>query len=121
MDKDQALYHLWSGFGLPAYDETSVPDNTEYPYITYSTSISSLGNPVTLNASIWYRSNSWVDASRKAEEIAEYIGIHRVIPLDTGYLYIVQGSPFAQRMGDDTDERIRRIIINLQAEYLTAY
>lgn len=121
MDKDQALYTFWSSFGLPAYDETSVPDYTEYPYITYSTSLSSLGNVVTLNASLWYYSTSWTDASNKAKEIAEYVGLHKVLPLDKGYLYIVQGSPFAQRMGDDTDERIRRIIINLQAEFLTAY
>lgn len=121
MDKDQALYNLWSGFGLPAYDETSVPDDAAYPYITYSTSISSLGSVVTLNASIWFRSYSWEEISLKADEIAEYIGLHKVLPLNRGYLYIVQGSPFAQRMGDETDERIRRIIINLQAEYLVAY
>ena len=73
MDKDQALYTFWSSFGLPAYDETSVPDYTEYPYITYSTSLSSLGNVVTLNASLWYYSTSWTDASNKAKEIAEYV------------------------------------------------
>ena len=27
MDKEQSLQQFWSSFGLPAYDETSVPDN----------------------------------------------------------------------------------------------
>lgn len=32
-----------------------------------------------------------------------------------------RGSPFAQRMSDPNDDMIRRIYINITAEFLTAY
>ena len=35
MDKAQALHSFWSGFGLTAYDENTVPDGAQLPYITY--------------------------------------------------------------------------------------
>lgn len=124
MDKAQALYQFWNRF-LPAYDENSVPtgeDEPSFPYITYSTITDALGYPTQLNGNIWYQSTSWEDISKKADEIAEYIGYGgQVIPIEGGYVWIVRGNPFAQRMADDSDDSIRRIYVNIQAEYLTAY
>ena len=37
MDKSQALNTFWNSFGIPAYDEYTVPDGTSIPYITYDT------------------------------------------------------------------------------------
>lgn len=123
MDKSQAIYNMWSQFGLPVYDENTVPDDAVFPFITYSTALNSLGNVVSLSASLWYHSTSWQEASQKAEEIAEYIGKHghRSIPIDGGYFFVTKGSPFAQRMSDEGDRQIRRIYILLEAEFLTAY
>ena len=123
MDKSQALYSFWSSFGLPAYDENTVKIGEELPYITYSSATDSLGNIVPMSASLWYRSMSWAEISKKAEEIAEYIGKHGhvVLPLDKGYVWITKGTPFAQRMSDDADSMIRRIYLNITAEFLTAY
>lgn len=123
MDKSQAIYNLWSQFGLPVYDENTVPDDAVFPFITYSTALNSLGNVVSLSASLWYHSTSWQEASQKAEEIAEYIGKygHKSIPIDGGYFFVTKGSPFAQRMSDEGDRQIRRIYILLEAEFLTAY
>ena len=121
MDKDQALYSFWSGFNLPAYDETDVPDDAQFPYITYAVITDKWDSVVNLTASLWYYSTKWSDISQKKEEIAQYIGDGKVIKLDNGYLWLVQGSPFAQRMADETDTNIRRIYLNIQAEFLTAY
>jgi len=125
MDKAQAIQAFWEGFGLTAYDEATVPtaeNAPPFPYITYSVVTDSIGNTVNLSGDIWYRSYSWQEVTKKANEIAEYIGYgHRVMKIDGGYVWIVKGTPFAQRMGDDSDDQIRRIHINLQAEFLTAY
>lgn len=124
MDKAQAIHRFWSSFGLPAYDENSVPSGENaprLPYITYGVIIDTLGGVVSLSASLWYRDSSWETISKKADEISNAIGVGgKVITLDTGYLWICRGTPFAQRMADDTDDVVRRIYLNIQAEFLTA-
>lgn len=119
MDKSQAIHSFWSSFDLPAYDELSVPDDAEMPYITYNNSTGMLDMFLALNGSIWYRSTRWDNISRKSDEIAEYLGGGRTIKTDGGYLHLNQGSPFAQRM-TDLDPMVRRIYINVSAEFLTA-
>ena len=123
MDKFQALQTFWSSFGLNAYDENTVPtgDNRPaYPYITYEAVSGNLGTPVTMSASLWYYGASWADATAKMDEIEAAIGRGGVIrPVDGGALWIKQGQPFAQRMPDPND-MIRRIYINISAEFITA-
>lgn len=134
MDKAQAIHEFWSGFGLRAFDETDVPDTIynpstgkeeplQMPYITYEVSTDSLDNPITLFASLWYKSTSWAEVSRKAEQIAQALVTMYPpsIPLDEGRLYLAKGTPFAQRMSDPDNELVRRIYLNVQAEFLTAY
>lgn len=122
MNKAQALYTFWSSFGLPAYDELTIPDEATMPYITYSVSGDNIGSPVPISASVWYRSTTWENVSRKVEEISRRVNEHGhvVYPLDNGYVYLTRGTPFAQRMSD-ADTMVRRVYINMMAEYLTAY
>ena len=122
MTKGQAIHNFWSGFGLPAYDESTVPDDTPFPYITYTVSTDSFDNTVMMNASLWYRSESWKDISEKTEEIAAYIVnmFPPTIKIDSGRLYISMGSPFAQRMADESDKKIRRMLLSINAEYMTS-
>jgi uncharacterized protein YebE (UPF0316 family) len=121
MDKVQALVQFWNSFGIPAYDENSVPDRNAMPYITFNVITDSLGNIVNLYGNIWYNSTSWKEVTQKAEEIAKKIGYgYKLKKLDNGYLYITKSNPFSQRM-QDTDDTVKRIYINIQAEYLTAY
>ena len=127
MNKAQAIQSFWSSFGIPAYDQSTIPNadspdhRPEPPYITYEVIEDSLNTPVALSGSIWYRSTSWKDITLKAQEIAADIGYgHKIIKIDGGYLYITKGSPFAQRMSDE-DDSIRRIYINLMVEFLTAF
>lgn len=120
MDKWQAIQSFWESFDIPAYDQNSVPDDAVAPYITYEAIVDEFENPILPSASIWYKSSSWKDISKKADQIANYIGAYRVIPLNNHeYLYLSKGSPFAQRLSDE-DSRVKRIYINLSAEFFTS-
>lgn len=121
MTKEQALYSFWSSFGLPAYDQYTVPPDAVLPYLTYETATGSLDDVVNLTASLWYRDTGWAAISAKAQDIATAIEWMDppTIQLDTGRLHLVRGNPWAQRMNDPDDDGIRRVVLNLQAEYLT--
>lgn len=120
-DKWQAIHAFWNSFEIPAYDETSVPGDAVMPYITYNAAVSEFESTVMLSASLWYNSTSWADISRKADEIAQSINGYRLEVLkDHQYLFLSKGVPFAQRM-KDTDDRIRRIYINVMGEFFTRY
>lgn len=122
-EKERALHEFWNSFEVVAYEESSVPDDADYPRITYNVATDSLGGVVSLHADLWFRSSSWVAITELSDMIAKRIkkNGHVVLPLASGgYIYLVGGTPFAQRI-DDTDDTIKRIYINLQAEFLTAY
>lgn len=122
-DSAQALHEFWSGFGWKAYETSTVPSkngNPEMPRITYDVMTDEFLSPVSLSASLWVRSFSWVEISQKAKEIYEYIGLGgRLIHYDDGMIWIKRGHPFSQRMTDE-DDAIRRIYINVEAEYFTS-
>lgn len=126
MDKAQALHQFWSGFGIPAWDENTVPDDDDIrgeKYIAYSVSTGSLDDVINLTAKIWdTNTSSWEFVENKAEEIAEYIVkmVPPTIPIENGRLYITKGKPFSQRLSNP-NELVRGIYINIQAEFLTAY
>ena len=123
MDKAQAIHQFWSSFGLTAYDENTVPENAEMPYITYAVSTGAIDDILMLTGSLWYRSPSWRDVSLKADELAQAVGAngYRISKVDNGYLWINPGSPFSQRMADPSDDMVRRIYLVLSAEFLTPY
>ena len=123
MTKEQAIHAFWNSFGIKAYDELTVPDDAVLPYITYSVATDSLGNVVPMSINIYYRSNSWQGVTSKAEEIARRIKEHgyEMLKFDGGYIYLTGGAPFAQRVSEDRDRAIKRIYINVLAEYLCEY
>ena len=119
MTKEQKLNEFWNSFGWLAFDENTVPDETPLPYITYAAVFDSFGAPVVLSASLWHRSRSWTTVTEKAAEIEQSVGYSgMVLPYDGGYLWLKRGHPFSQRMSDE-DDGIRRIYINIEAEYLS--
>ena len=124
MTKEAALYNFWSMFGLPAYEENAVPTGeggAEFPYITYQVVTDSFGNDVALTGSVWYRSTSWKEANAKAQEISNILSRGGVtISCDGGIIWIRRGVPFAQSMGDESDDLIKRKYLNITAEFMTA-
>ncbi len=123
MTKGQAIQQFWEQFGWVAYDETTVPDDAPYPYITYSVQTDSFDSTVRLTASLWDRTYSWKNISEMAERIAQRIVkmYPPTIKIDGGRLYVSKGTPFAQRMREDSDDMVRRIILNVDFEFLTEY
>lgn len=119
MDKIQTLHAFWSGFGLKAYDENSVPDGAKLPYITYDVNVSDFGSIVAQTASLWYRDSGWADITTKEQEIADFITRGgRMLKFDGGAMWIQKATPWAQRMGDASDDMIRRVILNIIIEFM---
>lgn len=126
MDKAQAFQKFWSSFGLPAYDETTVPDGEhkpDFPYITYNFQSASMENLLFLDISIWYRTNSWEEVEKKKEEIAKRLQIMHppTIKVDGGRLALYHDTLQSRRMTDFYDPTIRRYSLNITAEFFTAY
>ena len=121
MTKAAAIYQFWNSFGLTAYDENSVPDDASFPYITYQLVTDSFDREIPLTASIWYRSESWSGINAKADEISKKISRGgKIIPCDGGAIWLKRGQPFAQSMGDESDDLIKRKYLNITAEFMTA-
>lgn len=119
MNKMQTLHAFWNGFGLKAYDETSVPDDAKLPYITYDVASDNFGTTLLLNASLWYRDSSWSDITAKEQEISDFISRGgRMIRYDGGTMWIQKANPWAQRMSESSDDMVRRIVLSIMIEFL---
>ena len=121
MTKAAAMYQFWSSFGLTAYEENTVPDDATFPYITYQLVTDSFDREIPLTASLWYRSESWTAINAKTEEISQKISRGgKIISCDGGAIWLKRGQPFAQNMGDESDNLIKRKYLNITAEFITA-
>ena len=121
MTKAAAIYQFWSSFGLTAYEENAVPTDAIFPYITYQLVTDSFDLEIPLTASLWYRSESWTAINAKTEEIRQRISRGgKIIPCDGGAIWLKRGQPFAQNMGDESDDLIKRKYLNITAEFITA-
>lgn len=121
MTKAAAIYQFWSSFGLTAYEENTVPTDAALPYITYQLVTDSFDREIPLTASLWYRSESWSGINSKTEEISQTISRGgKIIPCDGGAIWLKRGQPFAQSMGDESDDLIKRKYLNITAEFMTA-
>ena len=121
MTKAAAIYQFWNSFGLTAYEENTVPDDAAFPYITYQLVTDSFGREAPVTASLWYRSESWTAINAKTEEISQKISRGgKIIACDGGAIWLKRGQPFAQNMGDESDNLIKRKYLNITAEFMTA-
>ena len=121
MTKAAAIYQFWSGFGLTAYEENTVPTDATFPYITYQLVTDSFDREVPVTASLWYRSESWTAINAKTEEISQKISRGgKIISCDGGAIWLKRGQPFAQSMVDESDDLIKRKHLNITAEFMTA-
>lgn len=119
MNKMQALNAFWNGFGLKAYDENSVPDGIDLPYLTYESSDDDFGSVLVQTANLWYRSSSWSEITAKEQEISDFITRGgRMIAYDGGALWIQKATPWAQRLEEPSDDMVRRIVLNVTVEFL---
>ena len=106
-----ALKTFFSGFGIPAYAENSVPDDVQLPYITYSVAVPEWNQKASIYAQVWDRTKSNEGIIRKADQITQAIGAEgKIISLTGGYLVIWPETPLIQIM---TDGDFRSAYINL--------
>lgn len=122
MTPEAAIYGFLSGFSIPAYASASVPDQAEFPYITYDLVLGEWGEPeVNMPVNVWYRTESEATPNAKVREISRAIGMGGVcVPCDNGMLWIKKGSPWAQAMTiEGEDEKVKRRYVNINIEFLT--
>lgn len=124
MTKNAAIQTFFSGFGLDSFPATSVPtgdDAPAFPYVTYSANTDSDIERTSVTASVWYRSTSWADLNAKIDQISREVGQGVVVGCDEGAVIIRKGTPWAQPMGDDSDNMIKRKILNFEFLFATTY
>ena len=128
MDKGQALQVFWESFGIPAIDEQSSYDQATLDklgigrrYITYEVGSGNLTSNQMLSGSLWYRETTWENITRKADQIASFVGYGgRTYKIDGGYLKIMLPQGQIYRRVLDPDTSYRHIIFNIEVAYLTS-
>lgn len=121
MDKWQAQYDFWSSFGIPAYEANSVPDYREltFPYISYEAAGSGFDETVSVTASIWDNTDTWERLDPITDQIEHYIRTMGCPKMDGGrYRVWIGETTFAQNMGDPSNDRIRRKVLNVNFEFM---
>lgn len=120
MTIEAAFNQFWNKY-LTAYEENSVPEDATFPYLTYQIVIGNFGENTPLSVSLWYRGSSWLDINAKSREIKKGIGNGGIfLKCDDGSIWLKRGTPFAQNMGDESDNLVKRKYLNVTAEFLTA-
>lgn len=127
-DKAQALYSFWNSFGWltideqSAYDEQTMKDlGNPSKYITFESATGSIGDVIPLTATLWHRSTSWATLEAMVKTISEKIGLGGyVAKIDGGWLWIQREPTFARRMSDENKNDMRRMVLNITAEFTTA-
>lgn len=112
-----ALKTFFSGFGLPAYQESTVPEDVQLPYISYSISSPEWNQKASMYVQVWDRSTSNIGIIRTADQITQAIGGEKRIPLDGGYLVIWPETPLIQIQADG-DFRYAYINLSINAYHL---
>lgn len=109
----EALKSFFGGFGVPAYSETSVPDDIQLPYITYPMKEPEWSQPTSFYIVLWCRTKGYVDALAKADQITAAIGDGVRLEIASGWVVIRPENPLTQEM-HDSDNDTKGIYINLK-------
>ena len=113
-DTAKALYTFYSSFGLPAYTETTVPEDAVLPYITYSLPETEPLESATHYAQVWYYSTSNAEVIAKADQIKAAIGTGILLRCTGGgWVALRPSTPLIQLLVEE-DKEVRRAYINLQ-------
>lgn len=119
MTPEAAVYSFLASFGIPAYAETSVPDEAGFPYLTYSLVVPDLFEQANMQVNVWYRTDSEADPNAKVREIGEAVpqrGL-KPLPCEGGVVLVGRGSPWAQALSiEGEDPKVKRRLLNLTVE-----
>jgi len=116
MTAEAALYNFFSGFSIPAYLETSVPDDAKFPYLTYTGDTGSWysGIGVTTSVNLYYYGDSETAVNTKARQLYQALKDGGVmLPCDDGGIWLTVGEPWCQSLEDPEDTNVKRRYINI--------
>ena len=108
------LKAFFQGFGIPAYQEGSVPDDVSPPYITFNVSQPEWNQKASMYARVWDRSTSNAFIIDVADQITAAIGESIKFPFAGGYLIIWPETPLIQ-ITVDGDYRYAYINLSVNA------
>lgn len=118
MDKWQAQESYWASFGYPAYNELTVREDAQMPYITYQLVNGVLDGICTASGSLYMRGTSWAkicQAVTAMEKLAD-----RQIPIDGGVMKVRKPiANFAQPLNEPSDSKVRRMVLTVEIEFIT--
>ena len=101
MNKYQALYEFYNTFGIPAYEENSVPEDAELPYITYPLTEPEWSEQSSFYCQVWYPKKKLADLLAKADEICTAIGTMKEFEQEGGYIVLYPSTPLIQILSDE--------------------
>lgn len=120
--KAQALQTFFKQFFDKCYAANDAPETTTFPFMTYEFSTGSINDgEIAIVADLWFLTDSEKTPNKKAQDIADAIGLGGImLPYTGGAIWLKRGSPFCNAITDDTNHKIKRRVINLSAEFLSA-
>lgn len=119
MTKTEAIHRFFSGFDLPAYPVTAVPEKLGERYLTYELRVGCIDDgELAITVNLRFYTTSEKEPNTAAQALSEAIGQGgKMLPCDGGYVWLKRGSPWCQNLSDGD---WKRRYINLSVEYLTA-
>ena len=99
------LKDFFSGFDLPAYAESNIPDDVVLPYITFQLIEPEWSEQAPYHAQVWYRKNHLGELLAKADQIVGAIHQGAVFENDAGYVVLYPATPLIQVLTDEDSER----------------
>ena len=108
----KALKQFASQFGLPAYTNSSVPDDVSLPYIVYPLTEPEWNQKSSFYLLIWARTRGYTQLLEIADSIQETIGVGVKIDTEDGYVVIWPETPLIQEQSDIENDT-KGIYINL--------
>ncbi len=127
MTKSERFYSFFSSFGIPAYEENSVPADADgikngEPYLTYEFTEDTFdGDDININAQLFDKDSSWLFLDSLTSSISDYIGRQgKVLPVDNGYILVMRGTPFAQNRKESADGTVKCKVLTFIVRFYTS-
>lgn len=114
----QTLAGWLSGFGLPVYLDSDVPDGADPPYITIPLTDPYWDSKASFPFNVWYRTTSNLPPMRKADEILAAVGEGIRLYFDGGLLVLRADPDTPTQIMADGDYRCARVSLTLNAYHL---
>ncbi len=109
----KVLYSFFNSI-MPSFLQGNVPDNTQFPYLTYSFSYVSNLEETPIQIQIYSKSSSYRELNEKIDLIDNKIGDGIIIPCNDGTLWIKKGDPFVQIIeGEEKAIRQAYLLLNI--------